>query len=234
MALLTGDRSHSCLTPPSPTRLLHHAISAPVLSSGVPAPNCVRYEANAVKHISYLLAATLAVAFLTSRQGCAQDATKRVPTEPAPATSAAPVKTHPAHGEANVQRYACGAVRDSEGCDISSGVSGADANGNLQGTDQKVFAEAATEGQTATPDAHLLRLTGLITNYNPGNRAKRHFGVGAAGAAEIDSKVSFVDATTGHTLMSQDLRAVLAVGFFGGKSEDAVKGYARRVVTRRS
>jgi len=145
----------------------------------------VRYEANAVKHISYLLAATLAVAFLTSRQGCAQDATKLVPTEPAPATGAAPVKTHPAHGEANVQRYACGAVRDSEGCDISSGVSGAD--------------------------------------------AKRHFGVGAAGAAEIDSKVSFADATTGHTC-----EPCWQLDFFGGKSEDTVKGYARQVVTRRS
>jgi hypothetical protein len=97
----------------------------------------------------------------------------------------------------------------------------------------KVFAEVVTEGQTAsTPDTHLLRLTELITNYNPGNRAKRCFGAGAAGAAEIDSKVSFVDATTGQTLMSQDLRPVLAGGFFGGKSEDAVKDYARRVVNK--
>jgi hypothetical protein len=78
----------------------------------------------------------------------------------------------------------------------------------------------------------MIRLAGLITNYNPGNRAKRYFGAGAAGAAEIDSKVSFVDATTGQTLMSQDLRAVLASGFFGGKSEDAVKDYARQVVNK--
>lgn len=74
-------------------------------------------------------------------------------------------------------------------------------------TSAKVFAEVVTAGQTAsTPDAHLLRLAGLITNYNPGNRAKRYFGAGAAGAAEIDSKVSFVDATTGQTLMSQGER----------------------------
>jgi hypothetical protein len=97
----------------------------------------------------------------------------------------------------------------------------------------KVFAEVVAAGQTAsTPDIHMLRLAGLITNYNPGNRAKRYFGGGAAGAAEIDSKVSFVDATTGQTLMSQDLRAILAGGFFGGKSEDAVKDYARQVVNK--
>ena len=44
--------------------------------------------------------------------------------------------------------------------------------------------------------------------------------------------MSFVDATTGQTLMSQDLRAVLAGGFFGRKSEDAVKDYARQVVNK--
>ena len=48
-----------------------------------------------MKHISYFLAAMLAVVVLTPRQGCAQDATKLVPTEPAPARSAAPVKPTP-------------------------------------------------------------------------------------------------------------------------------------------
>jgi hypothetical protein len=79
-------------------------------------------------------------------------------------------------------------------------------------TSAKVFAEAVTAGQTAsTPDVHLLRLAELITNYNSGNGAKWYFG---AGAAEIDSKLGFVDATTGQTLMSQDLRAILVGGFF--------------------
>ena len=135
MALLSGDRSHSCLSPPSPKRFLHHAISAPVLCSGVSAPNCVRYEAYAMKHISYFLAAMLAVAVLTPRQGCAQDATKLVPTEPAPARSAAPVKPTPLTVKQTYNAI-CGAARDSERCGISSGVSGADANGNLQGTEQ--------------------------------------------------------------------------------------------------
>ncbi len=100
-------------------------------------------------------------------------------------------------------------------------------------TSAKAFAEVVPAGQSpAAPDAHLLRLTGVITNYNPGNRAARYFGGYGAGAAEIDSKVSFVDATTGQPLMSQDLRAVLASGFFGGKSEDSVKDYARQVVNK--
>ncbi len=47
-----------------------------------------------MKHISYFLAAMLAVAVLTPRQRCSQNATKLVPTEPAP-RSAAPVKPTP-------------------------------------------------------------------------------------------------------------------------------------------
>jgi len=97
----------------------------------------------------------------------------------------------------------------------------------------KIFAEVVPAGQTPSlPNPHLLRLTGLITNFDPGSRAKRYFGGYGAGATEIDSKVSFLDAATSQPLMSQDLRAILASGFFGGKSEDAVKDYARQVVNK--
>jgi hypothetical protein len=169
----------------------------------------------------------LAVAFLTPRQGCAQGATKLVPTEPAPASSAAPVKPTP---RTMKQTYNAIYVAPLE---IQKDVTFPPEYLALiqteifkELTSAKVFAEVVTEGQTAsTPDAHPLRLTGLITNYNPGNRAKRYFGAGAAGAAEIDSKVSFVDATPGQTLMSQNLRAMLAGGSFGGQSEDAVKDH---------
>jgi hypothetical protein len=38
----------------------------------------------------------------------------------------------------------------------------------------KLFAEIVTEGQKpANPQNRVLRLSGLITNYNPGNRATR-------------------------------------------------------------
>jgi hypothetical protein len=187
-----------------------------------------------MKHISCFLAAMLAAAFVTPRQGCAQDATKLVPTAAAPASSAAPVQPAPRTVK---QTYNAIYVAPFE---IQKDVTFPPEYVALMQTEistelssAKVFAEVAAAGKTAsTPDAHMLCLAGLITNYNPGNRAKRYFGAGAAGAAEIDSKVSFVDATTGQTLMSQDLRAVLASGFFGGKSEDAVKDYARQVVNK--
>lgn len=99
--------------------------------------------------------------------------------------------------------------------------------------DAKAFPEIVAAGETPkTTGARTLKLSGLITNYNPGNRAQRYFGMGGAGAAEIDSKVAFVDAASGKTLMWQDLRGLLAGGFFGGKSEDALKDFARQVVNK--
>jgi hypothetical protein len=102
----------------------------------------------------------------------------------------------------------------------------------------KVFSEvilgdggaAASGPPSATP--RVLRLTGTITSYNPGSRSKRYFAGFGAGAAEIDSRISFVDAVSGQVLMTQDLRALLTGGFFGGKAEDALKDYARQVVNK--
>jgi len=97
----------------------------------------------------------------------------------------------------------------------------------------KAFREVVMAGQApAIPNVRVLRLTGLITNYKPGSRAVRYMGLGGVGAAEIDSKVSFVDSSTGEALMSQDLRALLTGGAFGGKSEDALKDYARQIVIK--
>ena len=99
--------------------------------------------------------------------------------------------------------------------------------------DAKAFPEIISADETPkNQDTRKLKLTGLITNYNPGNRAQRYFGMAAAGAAEIDSKIAFVDGLTGKTIMWQDLRGVLAGGFFGGKSEDALKDFARQVVNK--
>jgi hypothetical protein len=78
----------------------------------------------------------------------------------------------------------------------------------------------------------VLHLAGLITNYNPGNRAQRYFGGFGAGAAEIDSKIDFLDGATDQPVLSGGLRAVLAGGFLGGKAEGALKDYARQVVNK--
>jgi hypothetical protein len=100
-------------------------------------------------------------------------------------------------------------------------------------TSAKLFAEVVSKGQKpANPQSRVLRLTGLITNYNPGNRAERYFGGRGAGAAEIDSKLSFLDRVTEQPILLEELRAMLTGGFFGGKSEGALTDYARQVVNK--
>ncbi len=100
-------------------------------------------------------------------------------------------------------------------------------------TNAKLFAEVVSAGQKPTnPQSRVLRLTGFITNYNPGNRAARYFGGYGAGAAEIDSKLLFLDRVTEQPILSGELRAMLTGGFFGGKSEGALTDYARQVVNK--
>lgn len=97
----------------------------------------------------------------------------------------------------------------------------------------KLFEEVIPAGQKPVDsNRRVLHLAGLITNYNPGNRAQRYFGGFGAGAAEIDSKIDFHDGATNQPVLSGDLRAVLAGGFLGGKAEDALKDYARQVVNK--
>src|SRR5215469_7138313 len=97
----------------------------------------------------------------------------------------------------------------------------------------KLFAEVISEGQKpANPESRVLRMTGLITNYKPGNRAARYFGGYGAGATEIDSKLTFLDAATEQPILSEELRAMLTGGFFGGKSEGALTDYARQLVNK--
>jgi hypothetical protein len=97
----------------------------------------------------------------------------------------------------------------------------------------KLFDEVIPAGQKPVDsNRRILHLAGLITNYNPGNRAQRYFGGFGAGAAEIDSKIDFHDGVTDQPVLSGDLRAVLSGGFLGGKAEGALKDYARQVVNK--
>ena len=97
----------------------------------------------------------------------------------------------------------------------------------------KVFQQVLQAGQNpADSKEPVLRLSGTITNYNPGNRAKRYFIGHGAGSAEIEARVFFLDGATGRLLMTEELRAVLSYGFFGGKAEGATKDFARQIVTK--
>jgi hypothetical protein len=98
----------------------------------------------------------------------------------------------------------------------------------------KVFQEVLPAGQNrADSKEPVLRLSGTITHYKKGSRAKRYIVPGGvAGVTEIDARVFFLDGATGQRLMSEDLRAVLSGGVFGGNESNAIREFARQIIIK--
>jgi hypothetical protein len=97
-----------------------------------------------------------------------------------------------------------------------------------------VFQEVFPAGQNrANSKEPVLRLSGTITHYKKGSRAKRYIVPGGiAGVTEIDALVFFRDGATGQRLMSEDLRAVLSGGVFGGSESNATQEFARQIIIK--
>ncbi len=82
----------------------------------------------------------------------------------------------------------------------------------------------------AMPYGHaVLRIAGIVTQFKPGNRAKRQFiGLGA-GATVVDAQIRFSDAATGQVLLTHEAKGVTWTGIAGGDSRDAANSLARKV-----
>jgi hypothetical protein len=93
------------------------------------------------------------------------------------------------------------------------------------------FAQVLLPGQNPTDAAaSVLRLTGTVTYFDPGNRGKRYIGFGL-GAGQIVVHVAFRDRSTGETLATEEVTATLSGGAFGGKAEGITREFAQRLVT---
>ena len=73
----------------------------------------------------------------------------------------------------------------------------------------------------------VLRISGTITEFKPGSRAKQLLIGFGAGAAVVRAEVSFQDAAGGQTLQERDLSG--STGFTGGDSQGASQSLARRI-----
>jgi len=92
----------------------------------------------------------------------------------------------------------------------------------------KKFKQVSSVGQTIS-QGPTVRLSGTITKYKAGSRAKRYFiGLGA-GATKVTAHIKFVDAATGNVLLEKDTNGTVWIGFFGGESSGATRGLARAV-----
>ena len=96
--------------------------------------------------------------------------------------------------------------------------------------DTKKFKQIIRVGETATDAAApTLRLSGTITKFKKGSRAKRYLVGFGAGATKMVVHVKFADASTGEVLFEDDVDGKVFIGVFGGDSKGATNGVAKDI-----
>lgn len=96
--------------------------------------------------------------------------------------------------------------------------------------ESKIFQEVLLQDQTPAENSPVLRLSGSVTGFDKGNRAKRYFaGAGGAGAARIFVTVGYVN-EEGQTLYQDKVVGTLSSGLFGGESNKVSDELAKTVV----
>jgi hypothetical protein len=85
------------------------------------------------------------------------------------------------------------------------------------------------QADTAPYGHAVLRISGTVTNFKPGNRRKRQvIGLGA-GATVVEAQVKFSDAATGRVLLNRQVKGVTWTGIAGGDSKSAGESLARKI-----
>jgi curli biogenesis system outer membrane secretion channel CsgG len=74
-----------------------------------------------------------------------------------------------------------------------------------------------------------LRLTGTITKFKAGSRAKRYLVGFGAGKSKVIAHIKFTDKATGSVLFEQDVDGDVVMGLFGGDSGGATRELAEAV-----
>lgn len=94
----------------------------------------------------------------------------------------------------------------------------------------KKFKQVSNVGETISAEAGpTVRLSGTITKYKPGSRAKRYLIGFGAGATKVVAHITFTDTTTGNVLFEKDVDGNVWIGLFGGESSGATRGLAKEV-----
>jgi hypothetical protein len=96
--------------------------------------------------------------------------------------------------------------------------------------ESKIFREVLLQDQTSSEKTPVLRLSGTVTGFEKGNRAKRYFGVGGAGAARIFITLVYVNGDDGQALYEDKIVGTLSSGVFGGESNKVANELAKSVV----
>lgn len=84
-------------------------------------------------------------------------------------------------------------------------------------------------GESPAEDAGTVRISGVVTKYQGGNRAARYLVGFGAGRTKIVARVKFTDAASGRVLLEKDVDGKVVMGMFGGEAIGATRGLAKEV-----
>jgi hypothetical protein len=84
-------------------------------------------------------------------------------------------------------------------------------------------------GQYAPTGYQVLRISGTVIRFKPGNRAKRYLIGFGAGATVVEAQVKFTDTATGQALLTREVKGVTWTGIAGGDSKSAGDSLARKI-----
>jgi len=96
--------------------------------------------------------------------------------------------------------------------------------------ESKLFQEVLLQDQTSSEKIPVLRLSSTVTDFDQGNRAKRYFGMGNAGAARIFVTLGYLNGEDGQVLYEDKLVGTLSSGAFGGESSKVENELGKSVV----
>jgi hypothetical protein len=85
------------------------------------------------------------------------------------------------------------------------------------------------EGEAAPAGQTVLRISGTVTRFQPGNKAKRYLIGFGAGATIVQAQVKLTDADTGQVLLNREAKGVTWTGLAGGDSQGAGESLARKI-----
>jgi hypothetical protein len=84
------------------------------------------------------------------------------------------------------------------------------------------------QGQGAPYDHAVLRISGVVTRFKPGNKAKRTLIGFGAGATVVETKVWFIDDATGQVLLNREVKGTTWAA--NRDSESAGDSLAKKIV----
>jgi len=94
----------------------------------------------------------------------------------------------------------------------------------------KRFKQVHREGESlAGADSATVQLTGTVTKFNAGSRAKRYFIGFGAGTTKVVAHIKLIDRATGKVLFEKDVDGDVSWGMLGGESRNATRGLAKDV-----